>query len=296
MDKGDRGALAALGMMLAAIVIVVLFISGPRNPADYDVKQPNTAYVDQRQDSNVPELVSSTDDFHPWRDTYAQWMMAILSIAATAVSFWAVKLVGSTLKETRKASENSDKALEIARESNRNTLLAIDQERANAQRELRAYVYVANARVSDTSHSARVDAVLRIENFGHTPAKDVRITYWSNISTKGGDAFAKKDAVEFGNLDLAPRHTLPIAFEVYGDTNRIEVSIEGILAQAVFSQSAIVNIIGRIEYMDAFETPRWTEFHYIHDTGFRLVGNPITQRPEILGADFRPFKEGNKSN
>lgn len=103
MDKGDRGALAALGMLLLAVVVVAFIAPGPRNPANGQIEQPNAASIEKRQPSDIAHPVAGAQEFHPWRDTYAQWLMALFSVAATGVSIWAVGLVRETLKATRKA-------------------------------------------------------------------------------------------------------------------------------------------------------------------------------------------------
>ena len=175
MDRGDRGALTALGMTLAAVVIVSFVATGSRNPSDGQVGQPNATNVDQRHGTNVTNLVSGADDFRPWRDTYAQWLMALLSFAATGVSLWAVHLVRSTLQETRNTAN-------AARESN-----VVAREVGEAQ--VRAYLTVTRIAVGYGGDLLTPHVAVTIKNSGQSPALMVSVAYVaSSVFNKKIDA------------------------------------------------------------------------------------------------------------
>lgn len=109
-DRGDRGALIALAMVVFAIVIISI-LEWSSEPLNKVVEQPHSAYIGTNQNEDVAQRVSGSNDFHPWRDTYAQWLMALLSVAATVVSIWAVRLLRRTLRETQKANKTARQAM-----------------------------------------------------------------------------------------------------------------------------------------------------------------------------------------
>jgi hypothetical protein len=96
-DRGDRGALVALGLMLAAIVIVSIFGG-------------NSASEQVRPSSWL-------ETYAPPKDSLAQWIAALAALGSVGVSIWAVKLVRKTLSEAvesnliaRNATENQLRA------------------------------------------------------------------------------------------------------------------------------------------------------------------------------------------
>ncbi|MDP1700431.1 MAG: hypothetical protein Q8L53_05645 [Aestuariivirga sp.] len=182
-NRGDRGALVALALVVAAIVIVTA-LGWLSNPTDYGIGQPAPHNVEQRQDGKVSELVASSDNFHPWRDTYAQWLMALFSVAATGVSIWAVRLLRSTLRETQAATQATVEANEVARVIGRS--------------QVRAYLSVSDMilNFSDDGIVARVD----IKNSGQSPAFKVIVKGRIHVGTienlaKGGKIASETTSV-----------------------------------------------------------------------------------------------------
>jgi len=107
MDKGDRGALAALGMMLAAVTIVAVVTSVSHDPSYSTIGNINASEIIQRQNGEISQPIPG---FNPWVDSYAQWLMATFSIVATGISIWAVKLVKHTLAETKRTADAANDA------------------------------------------------------------------------------------------------------------------------------------------------------------------------------------------
>ena len=156
--RRDRGALIALGLSLAAIVIVV-WLSQPASElaarpylggADYPLEHHGPA-----EGRWWPELAA--------RDTYAQWIMALLSVVATGISIWAVKLVRDTLVVTRDAVADT---------------------RQIGEAQVRAYLTVSGGRYSVGMGSTRYD--IKIKNVGQSPARNVKSVCYIDLAGRPG--------------------------------------------------------------------------------------------------------------
>lgn len=163
--RRDRGALVALGMALLAIVLASWF-SQPPNSANAQQKQP---YASANQDSADRSETIMWPEFSP-SDTYAQWIMAILSLIATGISAWAVVLIRDTLVETRRAVSSADDAVEVTRQI--------------GEAQVRAYLVCLSAKYHLIKGGFM--ATLEIENTGQSPASNVAITGTVTIHDVGG--------------------------------------------------------------------------------------------------------------
>lgn len=249
MNKGDRGALWALGMALLAIVIIAIFVSGPGDPPNANIGQPNTAHAEHRQDGDVTKLVSSTDDFRPWRDTYAQWLMAILSIAATGVSIWAVGLVRHTLAETQKATK-------AANETN-----AVTREIGEAQ--VRAYLSCTGAKYQ--LFADRLECTLSIVNRGQSPASNIVLTGTVSLTVWNGEKDNPRPLIEAAtNAVIGNAEIIAAGAET---TGRIVWDFEGENEDAVQMLKAGIplDIFARVIWDDVFSA-RQTLNVVLHET------------------------------
>ena len=121
-DRGDRGALVAL----TVVVVGAVFASWLGQPSNQQKTEPATSNIYQTEKDNVLQAVSTAEGFDPWRDSYAQWGMAALSLLATGVSGWAIFLLRSTLAETRRTADAAFRMVEIERERNLPALFIAD--------------------------------------------------------------------------------------------------------------------------------------------------------------------------
>jgi len=147
-DKHDRGALIALGLILGAVIILAIIEAGMRYSPSEQPRRSNHAKVEQNVDGPI---VSRADDFDFWRDSAAQWAMAVLSAMATGVSGLAIVLVHRTWKETKRTAD-----------------AAYDGQRA--------WVSVAVGHVALSRAGTgmlRALASVRLANNGKTPALDI---------------------------------------------------------------------------------------------------------------------------
>lgn len=97
-------------------------------------------------------------------DTFAQWIMAIFTIAATGVSIAAVVLVNKTLKANTAAVSEAREANRIAREA----VVAENRAWLRLHAEARKPWHIKDGRLYGTIY-------LRSENIGKSPATQIRI-------------------------------------------------------------------------------------------------------------------------
>lgn len=133
-NQRDRGALVALRLMLAAIVLAALIGAWTRHEVEQSIEQPYTNTQDASDNYSGPA------EGHWWpevaaRDTYAQWAMSILALAATVISLIGIRLLRSTFQETKRTADAAIAAANAATEAN---VFA----RESAERETRAYLTV----------------------------------------------------------------------------------------------------------------------------------------------------------
>ncbi|MCB1431838.1 MAG: hypothetical protein KDK75_05175 [Alphaproteobacteria bacterium] len=233
-------------MLLAAVVIVFAISSWSSNPSDSGKGQPGTDEVGQGQGDNVTKPIAS--EFYPWRDSYAQWLMAVFSIVATGVSMWAVGLVKGTLDETRLARDASERAIGEAQEAN-------NISRAMAMLQLRAYLTV-----SECQHQALPDGYLLsvvIRNSGQTPAFGVRHQSESFASDypNGGDR-PTPDVGDTHSSITGPGESITCSRRLYVDNmNR---TIDDLTNSRVG-----LWIHGKVVYTDCFGDNHWLTFRYV---------------------------------
>lgn len=160
----------ALGLALVAIILVVWFAQ----PAHEGIATTGQTNVEQSQNNDVSQLVAAIREFNPWADTYAQWLMAFFGMLATGVSIWAVILIRKTLREAQATTKAALESSAAVREAN-----------AIMREEQRPWISIhfnefMDLSVDDVSKPDDDGVVLGqwqivLENFGASPAKNVRV-------------------------------------------------------------------------------------------------------------------------
>lgn len=109
-SRRDRySSLVLIAILFAIVAVTWITNSPPENSIEY----PTATNAQNGQQDNVTQPVSAV--YNPWRDSYAQWLVAITSLAAVIVSIGAVFLVRDTLRENRKATKAAESAVAEAR-------------------------------------------------------------------------------------------------------------------------------------------------------------------------------------
>jgi len=101
-------------------------------------------------------------------DGLAQWIMAATGFCALVISAWAVWLLYSTLKATRKMIGEAEKATAAAEET-----VADTRRIGNAQ--VRAYVCATACFLKSITVGEKVEVEIRFVNFGASPAHAVNV-------------------------------------------------------------------------------------------------------------------------
>lgn len=164
-NRGDRGALVALAMLLAAVVVASFF-----------------GFVEeaQRQANHQSEIANGAQkpEYNPWQDPWSQWAMAVFAGFATAISILAVLLLYRTLAATRAALTEARNTTKAAIEHNdlikeeRRPWLAIETPKINTYPETNSS---QNRGEAVPYLEFRPDIEVRISNGGTFPARRVKV-------------------------------------------------------------------------------------------------------------------------
>ena len=109
---------------------------------------------------------------HGWvfaEDSLAQWIVAALGIAATVISFLALRWLKKTWDQSRRAADAAIEAAIQTQRANELMLLAHTDQ-------MRPYIYVYPESVLSLAAGTQPAVKLKIENQGKTPARFVRIS------------------------------------------------------------------------------------------------------------------------
>jgi hypothetical protein len=183
--------------------------------------------------------------------TYTLWL-AVFSALLVIVS---VVQWTALIKADKTARRTADAARDTARATGESVTLASN----NAERQLRAYVYVSRA-VRVTPHHAAPGFALEIKNFGRTPAKSGRYWFVSRIeeySCRVG--FDKPKDVEIGRFEVAPAGTLSFpGINSPPDPNTLSGE-----QMTEFQEGKIAFFVfGELRYTDVFDQERLTKFRF----------------------------------
>ncbi len=139
----------------------------------------------------------------------------------------------------------------------------------HAERELRAYVAVVPAGIGNIDPNQRLAGSIQIINGGRTPAHGMEHTAIMRM-----EQHPLPSNFPFPNLAgiirpsrLVVPPQIPFGGQIAADQNFTQNQIVEIL-QAPIQGGRRLYFFGQIDYVDAFDVPRWTRFCY------SLVGNP----------------------
>jgi len=133
-----------------------------------------------------------------------------------------------------------------------------------AERELRAYVFVKDARIEGVTAGDSPVATVPLKNSGQTPAYKVRVSVQQELRA----AFVEMPAFEESKVlgHLAPGAVLTVMAPSVGSLDRSEYA-------GLDSGDFTLFVYGVVHYIDAFKVPHWTRFRV-------MVGGPAGLRAE----------------
>jgi hypothetical protein len=191
-DRGDRGALVALGLLLFVVLAGWLFEIGGRHQSCYQVATPANYSENQQYNGQAEYTEVCSTDYQVFGDTIAQWLMALFAIAATLVSWRAVILVRETYKETKRTAD----AAAAANDINRDMLYASN----------RPYLELRNATLTHhIDHEGREHwmVAVYVSNRSDFPAIDVSCNV--DIRPIPLGVFGNKGTAEFAEAFVADK-------------------------------------------------------------------------------------------
>ncbi|MBZ0163417.1 MAG: hypothetical protein K8H74_11970 [Notoacmeibacter sp.] len=157
-----------------SIFLLVWSFPGFRNPT-YQQERYYNAQDHETGEDNPVIRPSLWETYTTPSDTYAQWIMACLSVVATGFSVWAVLLVRQTLDESRKST---DAAVSASKAATRSNELARAEHRPwlTIRRKYKSLFSVLKMGADDRRFDYEVRMIWRckIVNLGKTPAFGIK--------------------------------------------------------------------------------------------------------------------------
>lgn len=137
-------------------------------------------------------------------------------------------------------------------------LWTLVETRATARRELRAYVFVAQAEIGvgiKPHNAGKVVSAVAVSNSGSTPARQV--SHWSGV------AYALIEAQEGmqapTEFEKAYRSTIPPSGQIFASRMILE-NLSDAQIEAIEAGEAAIFVYGTIEYLDVFARARRTDY------------------------------------
>jgi hypothetical protein len=157
----------------------------------------------------------------------------------------------------------------------------VDVMKATAERQLRAYVMVESIRIDAAPVEGTIIRI-QIKNFGTTPAHEV-----VHVNNFAVDAFPTPISLppsDAGRQPIVPRAVLPPSGTLVRlETRFLPAELSEAQKQKLKAGAAALYVFGRIDCVDAFGKPRWTEY--------RFFNYPAYTGP----TDFAQTEEGNRT-
>jgi len=156
-------------------------------------------------------------------------------------------------RTTRRAVIDGEAAIaEAAKAAEAATRQAETTDRT-AERQLRAYVFIENAWLKQTTGHSAWEIRYKVKNFGQTPASNVVVIDTGKAIDPAADASLPipQDITEYGAL--APSGDF---IDCWTD------KIEFVTRTDLREQRKTIYLAGKVDYVDAFGTNRWTTFCY----------------------------------
>lgn len=195
---------------------------------------------------------------------WAFWMM-LSSFAAVIVTAVGVVYVALTLKATREAVQEAEVATKAAQDS-------VEATEKSAVRQLRAYVYVDHATITNLSGKPKIK--VKIKNFGQTPAYSMQ--HWAAVGFQPyplpENLKEPEDFIPAPISDLPPGHdhTSPIPYDrLFSNDER----------ESLRTGENGIYVVGRIAYRDVYDEPRITNYCL-------FIGGPIGLKEQLAAYDY----------
>lgn len=185
----------------------------------------------------------------------AGFFTAALAVITGFLAYYTYGLYSTTVELSRDGNKAADRQFKLASQT--------------AERQLRAYVMTGAFDLKGTNGQSAPTLTIELRNSGQTPARHV--TSRMDISFRAphtDDSQFTLDHVEAGSRSpLAPDATYHVTLQLH--RRLYPVDWEGIKNgdMALFAW-------GRIDYLDAFDQPRWTTFRAVTKAEHVARGEP----------------------
>lgn len=190
--------------------------------------------------------------------------LVLVGSAQLGVFYWQLRLIRQSLADAKTAADAAKESADTAKiqaEVARDTLKTMQ---GTAERQLRAYVLVSGATVLNIADPNKRNFQLSVQNFGHTPAHDIK--FWMGTVIQGYPikpdyVFSSPNDEEKGAMPL-----MSVSILGPGAPTLMEVPVEVTNAweeSELQNNRAAIYAFGHITYIDTFNTERQTAFRYM---------------------------------
>lgn len=252
----------ATGLLIGLLLVVLVYVCWSFLAGEIDCRHygeggnTEASHKEGREEEcSAPQWWVIVQGFVSSEDTLAQWIMAVLSLAAVGVSAWAVFLVKDSLYAT-------NLALGEARASN-------DISREIGEAQVRAYITCVGAKYAIGNQA--ISILLDLKNTGQSPAVNIYISgtidlsFWPDEGSFFTGEFIKSEMVEDLYIPIAagreagpfevrwslewgfgknPENRTPEKVRTYHRANKIEYDID-VTWQDIFNKYHTFKVHGR---------------------------------------------------
>lgn len=184
--------------------------------------------------------------------TIPEWIGLLVTAGAVIAAF-------ITLRKLERQTVASEKAAKSARRSAIAARQAVHSQTELSRTDQRAWVGHVSTKMKYMELGEQACFLVTIKNFGHTPAKMVRV----QVSAKPRAyadvwAYSEPDIPVESVVVMQPTEKQEVP--VYTKQRMNSARLEDIAAARV-----LIDIIGRIDYLDIFGASHWTTFHGVYE-------------------------------
>lgn len=192
-------------------------------------------------------------------------ILCTAAIAQALLFWWQLRMIRATAEDTSVSAGAARESALAARDS-------LELSKENSIRELRAYISMTPKLVYNYRTSGNIGVSFEMKNHGKTPAYSINhyfsILVLENIDTNYPSISDLRFSIN-DNVTLFPGLDVPV--HMYDNKNISDEKVN-----EVESNQSRVHIIGRTEYVDAFERKRITTFSA--SFGGRAFAESMAQR------------------
>lgn len=251
-------------MALVAAIVLIVALAG----MVVSSQQPLKIGHQETAEKNNQKYEAENDNKTLW-DTWFPDSISIFTlflVVFTAVLAFASIIQLNFLNRAERISANIAQAAKNSADAANQAVILSDK---TAERQLRAYLFISRAEISDIMNDQKLTAKIVVKNFEQTPAYDVETSI--GIAT-----------TQFPLINDLPPAVQKTKNTNIGPGGDITLNFNGDGPAAIewrprFTQkTGAVYVYGTIKYVDAFKIPRYTNYHLYKGGDTGVIGPELS--------------------